>query len=126
VPLALPQDDYLTDFKSAQSKKEFLGLLDQAEEVTELPLPKPVRGKDLREAAYEALGQYLLDNCDVLLAIWDGQEAQGLGGTGGVVAEAKKRGLPIAWVHAGNRKPNTQEPTSLGPDQGKVTYENFR
>jgi hypothetical protein len=126
VPLPLAKNDYLTDFKSAQSKKEFLGLLDQAEEVTELPLPKPVRGKDLREAAYEALGQYLLDNCDVLLAVYDGQEAQGLGGTGGVVAEAKKRGLPIAWVHAGNRKPNTQEPTSLGPDQGKVSYENFR
>jgi hypothetical protein len=29
------------------------------------------------------------------------------------------------WVHAGNRRPGTQEPTSLGAEQGKVTVENF-
>src|SRR5436190_7862199 len=33
VPLPLPKADYLTDFKSAASKAEFLSLLDQADEV---------------------------------------------------------------------------------------------
>ena len=42
-----------------------------------------------------------------------------------VVAEARVRGLPMAWIHAGNRLPGTMEPTSLGPDQGVVTFENM-
>jgi hypothetical protein len=67
----------------------------------------------------------VLEDCDVLLAIWDGQDAQGQGGTGGTVAEARARGIPVVWVHAGNRRPGTHEPTSLGDEQGQVTYENL-
>jgi hypothetical protein len=33
--------------------------------------------------------------------------------------------LPIARVHAGNRRPGTMEPTSLGEEQGRVTFERF-
>jgi hypothetical protein len=36
----------------------------------------------------------------VLLAVWDGRPARGLGGTGDVVARARRQGLPLAWVHA--------------------------
>ena len=117
--LPLPNDDYMTDFGDDGSRSEFLSLLEQAEEAVELP---PVGSRD---AAYESGGLYVLDHCDVLLALWDGQGAQGQGGTGGTVAEARQRGLPIAWVHAGNRKPGTEEPTSLGDEQGTVTFENL-
>jgi hypothetical protein len=119
VVLPLPTADYLADFGSPESKHEFFTLLAQAEDVIELP-PAPTR-----DAAYEAAGLYVLDHCEVLLAIWDGQGAQGQGGTGAIVAQARQRGLPIAWVHAGNRQPGTQEPTSLGAEQGRVTFENF-
>lgn len=119
VPLPLPKTDYLTDFASPESKQEFERLLGQASGVIDLP-PAPSR-----DAAYEAAGRYVLDHSDVVLAIWDGQGAQGRGGTGAIVAAARQRGLPIAWVHAGNRRPGTLEPTSLGPEQGKVTFEAF-
>lgn len=119
VPLPLPESEYLQDFPGPRSQQEFLALVRQAAEVIHLP-PTPSR-----EEAYEAAGHYVLDHCEVLLAVWDGQGAQGLGGTGGIVAEARRRRLPLAWVHAGNRKPGTQEPTSLGDQQGRVTYENF-
>jgi hypothetical protein len=59
------------------------------------------------------------------MTIWDGREAQGSGGTADIVERARKRGLPIAWVHAGNRKPNSHEPVSLGDEQGLVTFENI-
>lgn len=118
APLPLLKSDYLSDFASAASKAEFLSLLDQADDVVELP------SAPTRNGAYEAAGNYVLDHCEVLIAIWDGQGAQGQGGTGAIVARARQRGLPIAWVHAGNREPGTQEPTSLGAEQGKVTFEN--
>ena len=63
VPLPLPKQDYLTDFASTKSKNEFLRLLDQAEEVIELP------PTETRNAAYEAVGNYVLDHCDVLIAV---------------------------------------------------------
>jgi hypothetical protein len=117
--LPLPADDYETDFGSAESKATFRRLLERADQVVEMP------PAGTREEAYEAAGGHVLDHCDVLLTIWDGQGAQGQGGTGGTVAEARGRGLPIAWVHAGNRKLGTNEPTSLGDEQGQVTYENI-
>ena len=117
--LPLPQSDYMTDFSTTQSKREFLGLLDRADKLVELPMSRP------REQAYETAGRYVLDHCDVLVAIWDGSHAQGRGGTGDVVSEARKRGLPIAWVQAGNRKLGTKEPTTLGEEQGKVNFERF-
>jgi hypothetical protein len=40
-----------------------------------------------------------------------------------IVDEARQNGLPIAWIHAGNRVPGTHEPTSLGEEQGKITFE---
>jgi len=95
------------------------GHLPLADEVITLP-PAPTR-----DQAYAAVGRYVIDHCELLIAIWDGQEARGQGGAGEIVAQARLRGLPIAWVHAGNRKPGTQEPTTLGEEQGMVTLERF-
>jgi hypothetical protein len=115
--LPLNAQDYLADFESAEARGEFHSLLAQASEVIELP------HVGTREQAYLAAGLYLLEKCDVLLAVWDGLPAQGQGGTGEIVAQARRRGLPLAWVHAGNRKPGTNQATSLGEEQGKVSFE---
>jgi hypothetical protein len=119
VPLPLPQADYMTDFESAESKEEFLSLLDRADEVIVLP------PASTRDQAYAAVGDYVLDHCDVLIAIWDGQIAQGQGGTGEIVAQARRRDLLLAWVHAGNRMPGLEEPATLEGEQGRVTFERF-
>ena len=119
VPLPLSAVEYIKDFELAESKEEFRRLLDRADEVIELA-PAGTRNE-----AYEAAGLYVLNHCDVLIAVWDGQGAQGQGGTAEIIARARHRGLPIAWVHAGNRKPGTMQPTSLGEEQGVVTLENF-
>jgi len=119
VPLPLPLEQYLEDFTDSESKEEFFSLLEKAQ--TRIQLPE----KTTREAAYRTSSQYILDHCDVLLVIWDGQEALGEGGTGAYALQARKRGHPMVWVHAGNRIPGTEKPTSLGKDQGKLTFENW-
>ena len=119
VSLPLPRDEYLKDFDSQESRKEFLQLVDTAEQVRE---PSPTQ---TRADAYAAAGAFVLDHSDALVAIWDGKEAQGQGGTADIVAKARLKGLPIAWVHAGNRAPLTDRPNSLGSEQGVVTFENF-
>ncbi len=115
--LPLAAGDYEANFSAAPSRQEFRALLDGADEVIEVV---PATSQD---AAYEAAGREVLDRADVLVAVWDGQGAQGQGGTAAIVAQARARGLPLAWVHAGNRKPGTLEPTSLGAEQGAVTFE---
>jgi hypothetical protein len=119
VILPLHEDDYISDFRSTESKEEFLTLLGHADEVIRLP------ASESRDEAYQEAGFYVLNHCDALITVWDGQNAQGRGGTGEIVALARSRRLPIAWVKAGNRRPGTTEATSLGEDQGKVVSENF-
>jgi len=48
--------------------------------------------------AYEAAGWVVLDQCDLLIAIWDGKAPRGLGGTGQIVHEALRRGIPTVSV----------------------------
>lgn len=117
--LPLLKSDYVDDFATLDSKEDFLRLLARADEVTELPAQAG------RAEAYAAANDRLLDRIDVLVAVWDGRGVQGRAGTADVVARARVRGLPVAWVHAGNRRPGTMEPASLGADQGRVTYENL-
>jgi hypothetical protein len=117
--LPMSKADYMNDFAKPESRREFLDLLAQAEEAIELPAAAS------RDAAYEAAGLYVLEHSDVLIAIWDGKSSQGRGGTGAIVAEARERAMPVVWVHAGNRQPKTLEPTSLGEEQGKLTFENL-
>jgi hypothetical protein len=119
VPLPLEESDYARDFESAQSRAEFSSLIRRASAVERMPAAPS------RDQAYEAAGHYVLNNSDVIVAVWDGKPAQGRGGTADIVARARERGLPLAWVHAGNRQPGTLTPTSLGPEQGTVTFENL-
>ena len=119
VALPLTAEEYCMDFQSLQSQQDFHALLNQAVQVKIMPATAT------RELAYLATGKYVLDHCDVLLAIWDGRNALGQGGTGDIVTMARKDNKPIAWVHAGNRQEGTHQIASLGKEQGELTLENF-
>jgi len=119
VPLPLPKEEYIKDFKTSQSKAEFIDLLGKAERVICMP------EMNKREYAYLAAGKYVVDNCDLLMAVWDGAPAQGIGGTAEIVSLARNRQMPIANIHARNHLPGTLIATSLGYKQGEVTFENF-
>ena len=110
VPLPLPEEEYLKDFETSTSKQEFLHLLGKAERV----IAMPVTGK--REEAYLAAGKFILDHSDLLMTIWDGKPGRGVAGTSAIIALARKRGLPMAWIHAGNHR---------NPGQEEVTFEHL-
>ncbi|MFF4619567.1 hypothetical protein [Nonomuraea jabiensis] len=40
----------------------------------------------------------ILEDADLLFAVWDGQPARGYGGTADVVAEARRRGVPVRVI----------------------------
>ncbi len=45
------------------------------------------------------VGHYVLDNCDVLIAIWDGEPSRGQGGTAEIVEKARAMGRKLYWIH---------------------------
>jgi len=53
-----------------------------------------------RTEAYEQVGRYVVDHSDVVIAVWDGQQAQGRGGTADVVAYTRARRVPLWWIAA--------------------------
>lgn len=92
--LPMKKEDYMTDFKSAESREEFLELLDQAEEVITFPQTSK------REYAYLQVGEYVARECDILLAIWDGLPSRGKGGTAEIVNYAESIGRDVVWINS--------------------------
>jgi hypothetical protein len=92
--------EYERDFASQQSREEFLALLGHASRVDEL-----AGNPEARSAAYEAAGRAMLDQCDILLAIWDGRPAAGRGGSAQMANEAVARRMPIIWIDSENALP---------------------
>ena len=113
LPLAV--EDYLEDFATSVSREEFSHLLARCRRPVRLRTIRingearnPDEAKTLRRAAYESGGHYVVNHCDVLIAIWDGQEARGRGGTGEIVDYAVSQGRPVILVWDG--KYSTYQP----------------
>lgn len=83
--LPLSEAEYESDFDTAASKSEFRSLLSRAKAIHRLPAPAS------REEAYAAAGRFVVDHCDVLIAVWDGKAGDGPGGTADIVAYAQSR-----------------------------------
>jgi hypothetical protein len=54
--------------------------------------------EDPTDAAYMDGGLRVLDEIDLLVAVWDGQPARGLGGTAQIVDVAEERRLPVTVI----------------------------
>ncbi len=125
VVLPLNRAEYIKDFETAQSREKFDELLARASEIIDLdgsPAERP--------RAYEAAGLFMLENIDVLIAIWDGEVAAGIGGTAEIVERAIADGVLVLWIepthphsiqifHVGATKPAQ----SASPDAIKQAFQ---
>jgi hypothetical protein len=99
VILPFREEDYERDFDDGSgdggpSIREFRELRRAATAVTDLDASPGARTR------YAAAGLSLVRQCDVLLAIWDGEPTEGPGGSADNVAEAARLGLPVIWIDA--------------------------
>lgn len=97
IPLTavIPCEGYRNTFE-VDTVKGFDNLLQKVSNVVKLNYPEP------SEIAFYEAGKYVLDNCDVLITVWNGKKAKGLGGTGDIVELAKNNGKKI--FHINNEK----------------------
>ncbi|HEX2862179.1 MAG TPA: hypothetical protein VHN79_11090 [Lacunisphaera sp.] len=101
--LPLPVVDFQRDFPP-EEWPAVAALLPRAE------LLEVVAEAGTREDAYLSGGLEIVNRCDVLLVVWDGQPARGKGGTADVVAYARALGRPVVIID---------------PDSKAVRRENF-
>src|SRR5580692_1383102 len=90
-PLPFARDEYLNDFETDASAQEFNRLLDDSEHTT--AILELDGSRDRASESYLAAGRVILSQSDVLLAIWDGEDPRGEGGTAQIVAEAGLRNI---------------------------------
>jgi len=90
--VVIPADGYAATLRgeAADAYHRFLALADNT---TRLPFAAP------GEAAYEAAGRWVAEHSDLLIAVWDGEPARGVGGTADAVAHARQleREVRIVW-----------------------------
>lgn len=102
LEVVIPFAEYDHTFSEGHDREEYLRLLDCASDREVLER----HGSD--NEAYLASGQRVVDRSDVLVAVWDGLPAVGLGGTGDVVNYAQL--LKRKTIHL---NPVTQEVRQL-------------
>lgn len=78
----IPCSRYEKTFKSKSNLDKYLALLQNASSIITLPFDSP------SEMAFYEAGKQIVDTSDLLFAIWNGEAAKGLGGTGDIVKYA--------------------------------------
>ncbi len=108
--LPFDQDEYRNDFIGDEID-EYDRALDSAHEIVALP-------GDRADAigAYVLVGTVLIDAADILVAVWDGNEGNGPGGTADVVDRALKNSVPIVHIAIDREGANVSTRLLIGGD----------
>ncbi len=93
----LPFPEYAQSFEDADESAGFNELIGRCRKVTMLEFAGS------KDQSYLAAGHYVADNSELLIAIWDGKPAAGVGGTGDVVSYARGRGNLVYQINPDNR-----------------------
>lgn len=111
VVLPVWREVYQSDFAEIDgARATFDACIGRARSVFELPGAAQAGGAD-----YERAGRVMLGQCDLLIAIWDGQPARGRGGTEQIVREAVSCHIPVVHLDAEGVRPTMILWSSLDP-----------
>jgi hypothetical protein len=114
VPLPLPYELYSEDFGDSavlgprESGEEFMALVGRASRYYELPLRfgsyaelsrQELEDNEARNKQYALAGAYVVQRCHEMIAVWDGQEEDGMGGTAQMV-RWRVEGVPSEFAYS--------------------------
>jgi hypothetical protein len=91
IEAVIPFPDYERTFKTDSDLATYLRLKNAASRVEILKCSVP------DQIAFLQAGKRVVDRCELLIAVWDGQPSHGLGGTADVVKYAILTGRK--WIH---------------------------
>lgn len=98
--VVIPCNNYISTFKTLDDSRSFLDLLNMSKDTYTLDFDKP------SESAFYSAGIEIVNKTTVMLAIWDGKPAKGLGGTGDIVEFALKQKKSVFHINPVNKRSN--------------------
>ena len=96
---------YAEDFATAEAQAAFTDLLGKAQACLVLPGSRSPDDPAVADRAYEAVGLMTVRQTDLIIAVWDGKDAAGRGGTGSIIQSALASGQPVLWFDAEGKGP---------------------
>jgi conflict system pore-forming effector with SLATT domain len=115
--LPLPSAEFQKDF-APEEWPEIEALLARAGIVTALA------GEADRREAYLDCGIEVVNACDVLIALWDGEPARGRGGTAEVVTYARELGRPLIIIDPGTAAVRRENFQNFEPRDPELAFLN--
>lgn len=104
--LPFPAADFCADFKTEASRQEFLSFIGRSSATFDVHLPSDEQWKQpggMRDAQYARVGALIAEQSQILLALWDGRPARGVGGTADVVGWFERGCAPSEYsLYAGD------------------------
>lgn len=99
LEVVIPAADYASGIPDPTSRARFESFVRQARAIHSLPFR--TAGPD----AYLAASKEVINNCDTLVAVWDGSPADGTGGTADAVqyATEAQRKIIVVWPQGAQR-----------------------
>ncbi|MGH8899634.1 MAG: hypothetical protein ACRDZ4_22050 [Egibacteraceae bacterium] len=92
VEVVVPAQRYRDSLEPLSARETYDQLFASAFHVQRLPFVEST------EESHMAAGRFIVESSDVLVAVWDGKPARGLGGTADVVGYAHELGVPVDVV----------------------------
>ena len=115
--LPMSSDEYRRDFETTAGQIEFDELSGRAFTTRVMGFvpgntPENVRDDPVcRAKQYRAVGVFIVQQCNVLIALWDGNDDRAMGGTAEVVA-FKREGIPLSVSRTAG---NSLDGSEIGP-----------
>ena len=105
VPMPFSQDEFEQDFApphalEADLRNRFRSILQRAREGAGLTTFELDGERSALGEAYSAAGRVVLNQSDLLIAVWDGGKPAGVGGTVGTLQDAVRYHVPVLWIDA--------------------------
>ncbi|GCB57237.1 hypothetical protein HND25_27930 [Rhodococcus erythropolis] len=96
----IPCENYESTFTDSHTLDKYRSYLSAAAKTIQLDYPEP------NEDAFWGAGKKVVEQSNTIIAVWDGKNSKGLGGTGDVVKYARELGkrVNIIWPPGSERK----------------------
>lgn len=93
----IPSEEYEKTFKEKSDFRKYERLLSKAQKIVKLNYSSPT------EEAFYAAGKEVVNRSDMMLAIWNGKKAKGLGGTADIVEYTKQQNKKVIHINPVDR-----------------------
>jgi hypothetical protein len=98
--LPLPEEEFAKDFSTRQAWQRSAEQLRISRQRPGRDSVQLVAGEPTRPECYFNQAMHMLEATDVVVALWDGQESRGLGGTAQVIGHAHRTGIASVQIAA--------------------------